>query len=145
MSNLVLSGSHDTDKPVSRFTCVTRSFGFVDLASRVTKTATCFLALGVVARLVRFSERSSNTLPFQRIMAESGWVVVSAAERTRLFFLSATFSHRICVGVAPGLSSDRCLKAVGDVLMLTWLRRRFLLLQGGPGRHCRSLVDLPLH
>ena len=86
MSNLVLSGSHDTDKAVFRFTCVTRSFGVVDLASRVTKTPTCFLALGIAARLVRFAEQSLDLLPFPRIMVESGWAVVSDAERTRLSF-----------------------------------------------------------
>ena len=79
MSNFVLKGSHDTDKPVSRLTCVARSLGLVDLASRVMKTPTCFLALDVLARLFVLAERILDDVPFPRIMAESVWVVVNDA------------------------------------------------------------------
>ena len=85
MSNFVLKGSHDTDKPVSRLTCVARSLGLVDLASRVMKTPTCFLAFDALARLFGLAERILDDVPFPRIMAESVWVVVSDAGRPCLF------------------------------------------------------------
>ena len=68
MSNFVLKGSHDTDKPVSRLTCVARSLGLVG-----------FLALDVLARLFVLAERILDDVPFPRIMAESVWVVVNDA------------------------------------------------------------------
>ena len=85
MSNFVLKGSHDTDKPVSRLTCVARSLGLVDLASRVMKTPTCFLAFDALARLFGLAERILNDVPFPRIMAVSVWVVVNDAGRPCLF------------------------------------------------------------
>ena len=85
MSNFVLKGSHDTDKPVSRLTCVARSLGLVDLASRVMKTPTCFLALDILARLFGLAERILDDMQFPRIMAESVWVVVNDAGRPCLF------------------------------------------------------------
>ena len=79
MSNFVVKGSHGTDKPDSRLTCVARSLGLVDLASRVMKIPTCFLALDVLARLFVLAERILDDVPFPRIMAKSVWVVVNDA------------------------------------------------------------------
>ena len=70
MSNFVLKGSRDTDKLVSRLTCVATSLGLVDLASRVMKTPTCFLALDVLARLFGLAERILDYVRFPRVMAE---------------------------------------------------------------------------
>ena len=65
-------------------TCVARSLGLVDLASRVIKTPTCFLALHVLARLFVLAERILDDVPFPRIMAESVWVMVNDAGRPGL-------------------------------------------------------------
>ena len=86
MSNLVFSCSHVTFSPVSCFTCSTSSFAFVERASRVTKTPTCFLGVDA-GRLDTFAERSFDPLQLPRINAVGVGVVCGFVDREDFAFV----------------------------------------------------------